>query len=331
MNKRKKGQKPMAIFLIIIGVVVWINLTSLLINQIFFRNELRGLEPLGQMVEVNGGMMHVHSMGDGQQTIVLLPGLGTALPSASFGPLIRELSEDFTVVAVEYFGVGFSSQTDTPRTNANYTQEIRTALLAAGFKPPYILMPHSASGVYAEYFATRYPSDVTALILLDTTPTHEIIGPDIPKFAADIQRLTQPMGLMRPVNRIVNATVQGFTTENGYTANEINYIRRFTNNAANRTITNQLVAHNNATREVMGMPFPQYIPVLSIIPTRPNPGVTEEHMIGHMTRFGEESKRITLEGSHMIYRGNSAAIREAVNAFLDDTIKSAAAGRDCTS
>jgi len=279
-------------------------------------NELRGLEPFGQMVEANGSMMHVHSIGDGEQTIVLLPGLGTALPSASFGPLMRELSDDFTVVAIEYFGVGFSDQVDTPRTNANYTQEIRSALLAAGFKPSYILMPHSASGVYAEYFATRHPDEVTALILLDTTPTNEIIGPDIPRFAADMQRITQPIGLMRPVNRIVNSTVQGFTEENGYTADEIGYIRRFTNHAANRTLTNQMVAHNDATREVMGMPFPADIPVLSIIPTRPNPGVAEEHMIGHMTRFGETSRQITLEGNYMIYRGNSAAIREAVNAFL---------------
>ena len=314
--KRKRGRK-MAIVFIILGVLVWVNLTSLLINQIFFRNELRGLEPFGQMVEVNGSMMHVHSMGDGEQTIVLLPGLGTPLPSASFGPLMRELSEDFTVVAIEYFGVGFSDQVDTARTNANYTQEIRAALLAAGFKPPYILMPHSASGVYAEYFATRHPDEVTALILLDTTSTHEIIAPDIPRFVADIQRITQPIGLMRPVNRIVNSTVQGYTEGNGYTADEIGYIRRFTNNVANRTLTNQLVTHNDATREVMGMPFPADIPVLSIIPTRPNPGVTEEHMIGHMTRFGETSKQITLEGNHMIYRGNSAAIREVVNAFLN--------------
>jgi len=316
-SKTKKRGRVMVIVLIIIGVIVWVNLTSLLINQIFFRNELRGLEPLGQMVEVNGSMMHVHSMGDGEQTIVLLPGLGTPLPSASFGPLMRELSENFTVVAIEYFGVGFSDQIDTPRTNTNYTQEIRAALLEAGFKPPYILMPHSASGVYAEYFATRYPDEVTALILLDTTPTNEIIGPDIPRFAADIQRITQPIGLMRPVNRIVNSTILGFTEENGYTANEINYIRRFTNNAANRTTTNQMVEHNDATREVMDMPFPQDIPVLSIIPTRPNPGVTEEHMMGHMTRFGETSKQIKLEGSHMIYRGNAAAIHDAINAFIN--------------
>jgi len=315
-NKTKKRGRKVAIVFIILGVLVWVNLTSLLMNQIFFRNELRNVEPFGQMVEVNGKMMHVHSMGDGEQIIVLLPGLGTPVPSASFGPLMRELSTEFTVVAIEYFGVGFSDQIDTPRTNANYTQEMRAALLAAGFKPPYILMPHSASGVYAEYFATRYPDEVSALILLDTTPTHEVIGPDIPRWVGDMQRITQPVGLMRPVNRIANSTVQGFTTDNGYTPHEINYIRRFTNHASNRTIVNQLVEHGNAVREVMGMPFPSDIPVLLITPTRLNPGVTEEQIADHITRFGETSKRITLEGNHMIYRRNQAAVLEAVNEFL---------------
>lgn len=34
--------------------------------------------------------------------------------------------------------------------NENYMEEIRTALSMAGMKPPYVLMPHSVSGVYSE-------------------------------------------------------------------------------------------------------------------------------------------------------------------------------------
>jgi pimeloyl-ACP methyl ester carboxylesterase len=65
--------------------------------------------------------MHVYALGDGGKTIVLLPGFGVSLPSADFGPLMRELSKEYTVVCVEYFGIGFSDRTDTPRTNENYT------------------------------------------------------------------------------------------------------------------------------------------------------------------------------------------------------------------
>jgi len=106
-------------------------------------------------VEVNEQKMHVYSMGNGEKTVVLLPGFGVSLPSADFGPLMRELSKEYTAVCIEYFGIGFSDRTDAPRTSENYTKEIRTALSLAGFKPPYVLMPHSASGIYNEYYAAK--------------------------------------------------------------------------------------------------------------------------------------------------------------------------------
>ena len=153
----------MTILLIILGAVVLINLISLLITQVFFRGELDDLTPPGQLVEVNGKNMHIYSMGSGETTIVLLPGMGMPLPSADFGPLMRALSQEHTVVVVEFFGYGFSDQTDIPRTNANFTDEIRQALSLSGFVPPFVLMPHSASGIYSEYFATRYPHEVSAI------------------------------------------------------------------------------------------------------------------------------------------------------------------------
>jgi len=104
-------------------------------------------------VDVYDGQMHVYSMGNGEKTIVLFPGMGIGLPSADFGPLMRKLSEKYTVVTVEYFGVGFSSETSKPRTSENYVDEIRIALNQAGFEAPYVLMPHSISSVYSEYYA----------------------------------------------------------------------------------------------------------------------------------------------------------------------------------
>ena len=136
--KRKRGKKMLTVLAIILGVIISINLISFIINKAFFSHELDGLSPYGEMVDVNGKNMHVYSRGDGEKTIVLLPGFGVPLPSADFGPLMRELSKEYTVVCIEYFGVGFSDEIDTPRTNKNYTQEIRAALSEAGFAPPYV-------------------------------------------------------------------------------------------------------------------------------------------------------------------------------------------------
>lgn len=126
----------MTIFIIISGGILSLLLACFLVNKLFFSHERADILPYGELVKVNGENMHVYSLGEGDTTIVLLPGFGVPLPSTDFGPLMRELSRDYTVVCIEYFGVGFSDEAKTPRTNENYTHEIRAALSSAGFLPP---------------------------------------------------------------------------------------------------------------------------------------------------------------------------------------------------
>ena len=97
--------------------------------------------------------------------------MAVPFPSAEFAPLMRKLSEKYKVVCVEYFGIGFSSETSKPRTCENYVEQTRTARGQAGFKAPFVLMPHSISTVYSEYYAAKYPEEVEAVISLDGTTT----------------------------------------------------------------------------------------------------------------------------------------------------------------
>ena len=41
---------------------------------------------------------------------------------------------------------------------------MREALQKSNIKGPYILMPHSVSGVYSMYYANKYPDEVKAII-----------------------------------------------------------------------------------------------------------------------------------------------------------------------
>lgn len=45
--------------------------------------------------------------------------------------------------------------------------ETRTALQKAGLCGPYVLLPHSMSGLEALYWATQYPNEVEAIVRLD--------------------------------------------------------------------------------------------------------------------------------------------------------------------
>ncbi len=105
----------------------------------------------------------------GENTIVLLSGLGTAAPVLDFEPLINQMAKNHKVVVVEPFGYGWSDMTEKERTVENIVEEIRTALKESGIEGPYILMPHSISGIYSIYFADKYPNEVKAIIGIDPT------------------------------------------------------------------------------------------------------------------------------------------------------------------
>lgn len=118
-------------------------------------------------VEVNGKTMKAHVKGSGDKTIVMLSDWGTDSPIDDFFPLYDKLSKDYKVVVLDYFGYFGSDVTSDERTNENMVQEICTALSKLNINPPYILMPHSMSGLYSLYYANKYPSEVSGIIGID--------------------------------------------------------------------------------------------------------------------------------------------------------------------
>lgn len=311
IRKGKKIVKGLAYFL---GIIVCLNIIGFAVNKIFYANELEAVSPYGQIVEVNEQKMHVYSMGDGEKTIVLLPGFGVALPSADFGPLMREFSKEYTVVCIEYFGVGFSDQTDNPRTNENYTEEIRTALSLAGFKAPYVLMPHSASGIYSEYYAAKYPDEVSTIIMLDTTSTAKIQAENPPKFVYELGKLQQACGLTRIGVALAPPSQKA---ENGYTEKEISDYKLFANHVLNDTIIDQSYRMLGNINEVSAIVFPQEIPVLKLISSQTEEKAGAEYQTNHLTRLGANAESRILEGSHFIYQTKVTDIYDATSTFLE--------------
>lgn len=122
---------------------------------------------MAKAVKVNDKTMHAYIKGSGEKTIVVLSGWGTENPVDDFTPLADKLCDEYKVVILEYFGYGTSDITENARTNENIVNEIRTALNELDIKPPYILMPHSMSGLYSLYYVDKYPDEVEGIIGID--------------------------------------------------------------------------------------------------------------------------------------------------------------------
>lgn len=321
-QSKRRGKKIMLILGIIVGTIAFFMLIGAVLHATYFKDKFVQIKPYGSLVDVDGGQMHVYSMGKGEKTIVLLPGMGVSLPSAEFGPLMRKLSQEYTVVCVEYFGVGFSSQTSKPRTCENYVEEIRTAMGKAGFKAPYVLMPHSISSVYSEYYASKYPEEVEAVISLDGTSTaYYDEMPEFVKPLLGIAKFQQAIGVTSVVGAL--ATNRKYLLSNGYTKNEIDDMVTFTGFTINDNVLEQISNSADYIKQTMDLPYPASIPYFKVISKntyeKPNKQIKitpKEYQYQHLARIGDQAKYEILDGNHFIYLNNSTRISEIVDEVI---------------
>lgn len=145
---------------------IFLTLTLILAFVLSINNYVFAVEGV-QFITVNEKSMRVYIKGSGDTTIVMLSGWGTESPIDDFMPLADKLSSDYKVVILEYFGYGESDITEKDRSNEAMVQEIRIALNKLDIKPPYILMPHSMSGLYNLYYADNYLSEILGVIGID--------------------------------------------------------------------------------------------------------------------------------------------------------------------
>jgi pimeloyl-ACP methyl ester carboxylesterase len=121
------------------------------------------------LVEVDGYKIHVYAEGDkgNKPTLVFMSGSGTVAPVYDFKSLYSLLSDEYRIVVVEKAGYGYSDIYEIERDIDTMLEEVRQGLSLAGEKGPYVLFPHSMSGLEAIYWAQKYPEELKAIIGLD--------------------------------------------------------------------------------------------------------------------------------------------------------------------
>lgn len=100
-------------------------------------------------------------------------------------------------------------------------------------------MPHSISSIYSEYYSSKYPEEVEAVISLDGTPT--VIYEDMPSFVKSIlpiAKFQQAIGttsLLAPLT-----TNKKYLLSKGYTEKEIKDMVTFAGFLMNDTVLDQI-------------------------------------------------------------------------------------------
>ena len=191
--------------LLIVFAVIAICLMGLFIyNRIMLKKDAGLLnEHVGQMVEVDGHDMCVYSEGEGDHTIVFMSGWGEPSPIYDFKALYRQLSDDYKIVVIEKFGYGFSDEVDGRRSFYTILRQDREALQKAGITGPFVLCPHSLSGVEAILWAQQYPDEVEAIVGLDMMVANADVQSKnrvLNDLVMDINSIAKNIGLLRFIN-----------------------------------------------------------------------------------------------------------------------------------
>ena len=126
------------------------------------------LKPNGKLVAVNGHNIHIYRNGNPDApVIVFMAGHCTVSPVYDFKVLYEKLLPDFRVVVIEKFGYGYSDLYESPCDIDTLVSVQRQALQALKETGPYILVPHSMSGLEAIRWKQKYPGEVSAIVGMD--------------------------------------------------------------------------------------------------------------------------------------------------------------------
>ena len=123
-----------------------------------------------QRVDIgHGRRLNLYCVGQGSPTVVFDAGLGGN--TASWDLVQPAVALKTRACTYDRAGLGFSDPSTRPGTSANAVDDLHRLLMAAGIKPPYILVGHSLGGMNARLYADEYPSEVVGMVLVD--PSHE--------------------------------------------------------------------------------------------------------------------------------------------------------------
>ena len=294
---------------VIVAVLALALATTAVVNVAATSAEAERIESYGQLVPVDGREMNVEISGSGDETIVLLPGFGTAAPALDFSPLITELAANYRVVAVEPFGYGLSDGTDVPRTTENMVTEVHEALRALDIDR-YVLMGHSIAGIYGLDYAERYRDEVTAFVGIDSSvPDQPGMDEELPVGA---MQTAKALGLMRVLSSISDPYAGlDFDEETKEQMKLLSF-----QNSLSATYVNEMehIAENFAAAS--GREFPHDLPVLLFAQADSPDIATWAELHEEQAASVEHGEVVFLDGGHYLHHTLSPEIAADTARFL---------------
>ena len=140
-------------------------MAGLVYQSVGSRRGARRHPPPGELIDADGQRLHVSCTGAG--TPVVLFEAGIAASSLSWTHVQPAVARFTRACAYDRAGLGWSDPPVSRRSVERMIVELRAVAAHAAPSQPVVLVGHSFGVFLALVYATRYPADVSGLVLLD--------------------------------------------------------------------------------------------------------------------------------------------------------------------
>ena len=118
--------------------------------------------------DANGHSLFITCVGTGSPTLVIEAGEGQL--SDEMNQLTPALAERGRVCSYDRANHGQSGPATTPRTARDIVDDLHALLGAAAVPGPYVLIGHSAGGMFVQLYPRVYPTEVAGVLITNPVP-----------------------------------------------------------------------------------------------------------------------------------------------------------------
>ena len=302
--------------LFLMGAVLVLLLASFTYHRLALQREKASLNPMGQMVSVNGHDMSVFVKGNGPQTLVFLSGAGTASPILDFKDLYDGLSKQYKIVVVERAGYGYSEDTSKSRDVSEVLSETRQALAKAQVSGPYIILSHSMASLETLLWQEKYPSEIQAIIGLDWALPESYSQLRMHSQILRMARLGSQLGLLRYIPSRLYVPNENLSSSD----------RRLYQRIAYRQILSQAMLNESLSvkgnAKKVDAKIDSQIPTLLLVSNGEGTSFSQEEWRHYATRFAKDQKNIELtfyDAPHYLYHYQTKEVVAKIEDFIEGT------------
>ena len=302
--------------LFLMGAVLVLLLASFIYHRLALQREKASLNPMGQMVSVNGHDMSVFVKGNGPQTLVFLSGAGTASPILDFKDLYDGLSKQYKIVVVERAGYGYSEDTSKSRDVSEVLSETRQALSKAHVSGPYIILSHSMASLETLLWQEKYPSEIKAIIGLDWALPESYSQLRMHSQILRMARLGSQLGLLRYIPSRLYVPNENLSSRDRRLYQEIAYRQLLS-----QAMLNESLSVKESAKKVTSS-IDSQIPTLLMVSDGEGTGFSQEEWRQYATSFSKNQENIEVifyDAPHYLYHYQTKEVVAKIEDFIKGT------------